>query len=528
MLIMLLIILSILSSSLYSMKNNHKDWLLYKQFITTPHHSLTFFSHHPNIVNTFGTIIDMAENINNGYLMAKLIYACLPLDIVKTYINPHLAQAIEKKYRQKLISYKYSNNLFKEKPIFCNENNLLITITNHDGAYKTAPHIGCNYTLWQTHGISAQHMHPNKKTYSHLLLSNNSKKSMIYSLAEHNTKKLHYLFSINYNKTQIKFDLIHPLSHYLFSADCTLLALCFVSPRTHINIEIYNTKKLSTSLTKGYLITLDGTIKTLCAAHHSPIFVAGSNSFGAKKDQYNLVHITKKRQTFLKGHTSPVICTEFSPDDKRLLTCSYNPITQTSQLKLWDTSNNNNILCLYNAQYNEHILKAFFIHNGQRIITINNKGSSHLLDGITGYDIKKYKFNWNSCCAINKNNTPLCIWSTINQLYMSIFKNNICIRKSTTGALLAPMITLTKTPTQAGLTDDENIIVFVDNNQKAYQLELYNQKDYNEINFIENHANIIQLYTLFNICKNNKGTAKTTSCVKIIKSYIQKQETTKK
>jgi hypothetical protein len=74
------------------------------------------------------------------------------------------------------------------------------------------------------------------------------------------------------------------------------------------------------------------------------------------------------------------------------------------------------------------------------------------------------------------------------------------------------------------LTADENTIVFVDENERAYTVPLYENQDCSNINFIENQANIIQLYEMFNLRYNNKSSDASISFFPRIKSYIQKQQ----
>src|SRR5712692_7645990 len=74
------------------------------------------------------------------YGKLKSNFDCLPEDIIKKHIKPHLIEALVTKYKHKLLfgkSYQAKLVTFKKYNFF----------TFHDGSYRLAPNIA-NYAMW--------------------------------------------------------------------------------------------------------------------------------------------------------------------------------------------------------------------------------------------------------------------------------------------------------------------------------------------------------------------------------------------
>jgi WD40 repeat protein len=97
--------------------------------------------------------------------------------------------------------------------------------------------------------------------------------------------------------------------------------------------------------------------------------------------------ITWENIQHLHGHDAPITHVEFSPDDTRLLTFSYDEEKDKATLSLWDTSNLNKIVMVHRLKF--AMYKAFFICNGEKILIMQKNGDFGLLNGLTGESIKK-------------------------------------------------------------------------------------------------------------------------------------------
>jgi len=493
--------------------------------------SLNLFPYfNENNVYMYREAINYAKESHNWPLMIQLINVCLPPEVIRKYISPHFSEPITNKYRHKLITYKLHNNFFQKTVInYDNDINKWGTFSRHNGTYSVVPKIDSTYVMWDEKTTKRRKAAPHGETlYTYQLLSQcNTYNDSCFLIENQDKDNKKLIFGIN-EEPRMTIKPHYQPSHYYFSSDCKLLTIGFKRTDNLSSILLYdfNSYNYNAKKIQKYSFSINGDIAVLCSAHHSPIFVAGSNSANTP-DLHNILLFTASIYgRNLHGHDAPITCIEFSPDDTRLLTCSYNEITGKSQLRLWNTSDLNNIHYIYDQRYTNHTLKAFFICDGQRIVTINKNGHMGLFDGLAGQEIRAYYYLWSDGNrSFNGETSPLCLWSNKNNLFINTFKNKIKIRKSTTGKDLGSMrmIKLKQTPIGIGLTADESTIVFIDEEEQVYQLELYSKQDYNEINFIKN-ANIVQLFTLFNICEDNKGAEKITSFVETIKSYIQEQQ----
>jgi WD40 repeat protein len=309
------------------------------------------------------------------------------------------------------------------------------------------------------------------------------------------------------------------VSRLIFSNDSTLLA---VGCSKKNGLFIYDAETFTGKT--GYL---QGSVSALCAAHHTPAFVVGANKSHFLPEFSNLVLIHQGKTTCLPGHgEDSIVSVEFSPDDTRLLTLS--EVSNGYCLKLWDTSDFNAIECVYEDQGTGiHVQKAFFICDGQRIVTVEKDGTFFLSDGLRGEDIG-VPSRWNRSIDHDQksNKVPIFIWSNKNKLLISSLDDTIEIHTSEKGKQIGRIVCGTK-PIGMGLTADENSIVFMSTHNKAYRFPLYEDQELKSVDFIENQADLLQLYDMLNMSKKHKQSNRERCAYKMKKfilamqSYIQ-------
>ena len=353
-------------------------------------------------------------------------------------------------------------------------------LPRHDGTYSMVPNTGHELHMWQesnTNRKSSIIAEKNKTCVLELISPKNNdeisqKLAAIHSnnLAERN-KKFIFLQEDKDNTTVIPFIVPDPVSHCLFSNDNALLLFCCSKSINHGTMQIYNTKT-----EKRYGCRLNSSTSALCAAHHSPFFAIGTNNPQGAEFSNLFLLINHENIQHLKGHNASITHVEFSPDDTRLLTCSYNEKTNVSTLCLWDTSNVNKIVRVSTFEhFARH--KAFFMCNGERIkVTREVDDIFCLLDGLTGDSIKKNKeLTFKHHCCTGDTIAPhhdMTIWSSKNKLMICSFGRKILFYSSETGKYLGSE-SYDNTITGIGLTADEDTIVYVDENENVYTLPLY-------------------------------------------------------
>ena len=533
MFIPLLVSIITLSTFLHGMEIATKsDLVLYKKLINKSQADLKRYCH---VSNNLDAIIDVAERSRNGHLMASLINICLPQDLIVKHIAPHFVEPIIKKYKSKLIAYKYCKDLFAVKKT--DGDYKWNTFSRHDGTYSLVPKIEGGYAMWEECDIHNNRRNlrdtDTDKKYVLQLRSIKDKKGISNNLAvlfADNPAELGKKFVLysedsvireyeksalkSFNFNCLKFDL--PAKHVLFSNDNTLLALGFAENVAHNLISICDTKTCSTLSWH-----LNGSISALCSAHHSPVFVAGSDQPHAPDFPNLFIFITEANKKQLLGHDAPITCVEFSPDDTRLLTCSYDAVRDTSIVMLWDTTDIDKItrVCEYTrSQF--PVRRAFFVCNGQKVVLMQKNGDFDLLDGITGdYVLKDTAQHF--CRQADQENHPLMIWSSKNKLLLSILDNSLNCFSSEDSQWFG-VDNLDNNMVRMGLAADENTVVLVDEDENVYTFSIYDDQDVKDIDFIEKESNLVQLYEMLSIRKNNKGAFKELAFIRVMKAYIQK------
>lgn len=181
MFIPFLLIIILLSTQVYGMDG----WVLYKEIRKTPHTKLKPCSYNPDNI---GSIINFADKSGDGHAMAKLIYICLPKEVIEAYIAPHLTEPIATNFKHKLITHKAIMNSFPIKKINYNG---FISVSCHDGTWPIVPNTGHKYALWAQNGYMTQqgigvlncltgyHFHNNNENRVPLIIWSNQNKLII-------------------------------------------------------------------------------------------------------------------------------------------------------------------------------------------------------------------------------------------------------------------------------------------------------------------------------------------------------------
>lgn len=490
-----LLIIIAFSTSLHGMET---DLVLYKKLKNKSLADLKLYCH---LSNNIDNIIDVAESSNDGHLLASLMHVLLPQDVIKKHIAPYLSEPVATEYKDKLIGCKSIYDEFKVDKI--DNKDQWIEIMNHDGTYHVVPKIEGGYLTWNANNtIRRTHTTYENKKYIHQLKSN--RKGDLLSLASLDTsnqaeqdKNLIFI-----GNNEAKFITDGKTTPYFFSNDGTLLAIC-CSQGQNNTLEIRNTKTFD-----GMGTNLKGSISALCSAHHSPAFVAGSNQ-AYTDDLPNLVCYFGKTYTKLSGHRGPITSIDLSLDDTKLLTCWRNG--GRSDLILWDTSNFDSIKKIDQTSYPTPLQKAFFTCNGERIVMVDVKGCCQIMDVL---DIQHSYTLFMP--GDDTKSIPIFIWSNNSKLLIHTRENKIKI----VGPSNSGYVSYGMPITGIGLTVDEKNIIFIDEKDNVCQLPLYDDQDCNEIDFIEKHASIVQLYDMFTMYKPNKK-GYVAEFVEKIKSYIQ-------
>lgn len=532
---LLLLTIITLTSSLHGMNNNQSDWELYKNVRDSNHHHSITHPYNPNNIETYGNIINVTAALKDWRTIAKFLHLCFPPEVGK-HITQYLSEDITTKYKHKLITHKWQNNDFTHTYLYRNNDAKWDYIVRHDGSYNVASKTDNPYAMYNENTtINRHYIEHNNKQYSTMLRAQPDKEGLACSLAvldsndttQQNKKFLflgkNYIHSFNFEK---------PVLHYALSNDGNWLAIENPHEKNLSIIGSTNTKDGVPSQS----FCLNGNISTLCAAHHSPVFVAGSDQTHTT-ELSNLIFIGKKSSSLSAQPNDPITGVEFSPDDKRLLSCSLNKKTYISELCLWNSSNFETISLIRSEKAYPYIRKAFFICDGQYILTMQgNRGDLYLYNGLTGKYMHRIKCDWDPSYSHGGQITPIIIWSTKNNLLMAIFNYTLRIYSPKTGKLLTRYPWFKTAITGMGLTIDEKTLMMTDKDNGTYELKLYDEQDYQEIDFIENKANIIDLYEMLALHKKAKALNKFDTkddkyinCEAIkhfvvsMKSYIQEQ-----
>lgn len=510
------LITAISISSLHCMDNTtqiKEDWNLYKQLRLKSTEELVEYRQSHDI----NKAIDLAEYARDGHLMAKLVHICMPQELVRQHIAPHLATTIVTKYKYKIVSDK----IFKPELIDCN--NEWSFFVQHDGNYFHVPKINNAdkpYIQWDASSNHRKAIITDAEnrvyTIEKIFMHDKDNFSSISSLSQNKDK----LYLINHEIATITtFACDYQTAQFIFSNDGSALA---INEAQSLTLNLYNV--LSSDITRIFLVA---PITTLCTAHRSPLFAIGTNQ--PSNDLMIINYKTTTPYRYVK-FTNPIICMEFSPDDTQLLMCSNNEEDNTYQIKVFNIKNLETLIFLHNSQSTGQIFKAFFINNGDHVVVAEKGGRLKISNISSNQALRKYLMHW-SYRSPENTDMPLMTWSNKHKLLISSFNGNIILRKTTTGKCLDSSYSGPKF-IGLGLLKDKNSIILMDEEEKAYQMELFSKADCDTIDFIEKKANIIQLYEILilyrqhhkSLFSSSPDSARAQAIVKSIESYIYQQQ----
>lgn|GEM_PF-5204321 len=508
MIVVILMMMSIFSIALHGMEDNI---FLYKKL---KNKSEKDFELYCSLSKNLNKIIDVVEESRDGGLMARLIQYCIPRDIIKKCIAPYLSETIAVRYKQDAIAVRSVANSFNAEAI--NFDNRWRYMPRHDGTYSLVPIMETIYAMWVDQGEKRKHWIKHRKEVGDVERISVQKQNKLYAAAVSIIEKQEKGSQFYVCKENSRFKVVLPglITHYVFSHEGILLA--FGGAEGQVALFSLPDKQLLNKIP-----SLSGAITVLCSAHSSPAFVVGSNQTYTR-DVSNLMFIKRDKAIRLNWHDYSITCAEFSPDDSRLLTCSYNKKDKRSCLKIWKTADigNDGIGKSLSVEYQGHTKKAFFICNGKYIVAADKKGYFNLFDGITCKCINTYQLHWRYFVGnVKQGELPLFMWTNTSNLLIHAFDSSMIIRRGSSGRLLG-RIPLCVNPVEMGITADEKTIIFMDENNKVYQLLLYDEHAEEDINFIKNKANIVQLYAMLDMCKNKNSN----EAIKKIKLYIEDQQ----
>jgi hypothetical protein len=508
MLILFLLTFVAFSASLHGMDKQPEN--LYK-ILDSQKTFADFCDYCTQTKESTATIINASQNPR---LLTYCAYKFLPKDI-SAAIGTGISKPLVKKYKHKLIRYKWLNNQLKaEEKIDCPYDQWN-QFCYHDGTYFLVPS-AYTYCQWKEHSTNGKNEFfiENKRYLAKLMCPVNkeglSSHFAVLDTDNHAEKKKNFILcQVNQNNKRINSSLFtcnKRISHYRFSYDGALLAYAASKDNT---ISIINTKANDDS----FYHKMNGPISVICSAHHSPVFVIGSYK-NSTSELPNLLLYTSKHTYNLPGHDAPIVSAEFRPDDSHLLTLSYDEKENSSVVQLWDTSNFNKIQFLYRELRSKYIThKAFFICEGEKIMLMQKNGRFELLDTLTKKILPK-----NTRSSSDEEKDILTLSSKKNKLIINSYRNTLTLYSSKDGKLLA--YEGADNITALGLTADENNIIITDQWQEVYKIPLYTPQDCDEIDFIEKKANLVQLYEMLTIYQQNEKEAEVKNLIKLLKEYI--------
>lgn len=477
--------------------------------------------------------------LTSSYGTLKSNFDCFPAETIAT-ITHFLQENIIKKFKRDLLIDKSHNKNLKIKDLNLSTNTIF---RHHDGTYNIVPDMGKNYVMWDELN--------NKKKLLRDLITLTTKKSetdievcialdsitseklplrLSFPITEYTAhdKKNFYIiteqspFADYIIQRKVTNDAI---THYLFSYDHEWLALG--TSGHNENFALFNL--CSQKVT--YTHSLNGSISALCTAHHSPFFVVGSQNGDlcliTLDCPFNFKNINKKRITAV----------QFSPNDTRFFYCKDNQLTLCNLITI--SSQKKPVLCHQNTSliYEYFIEKAFFSSDNTIIVALSD-GQLFVINNITSDEMEEYKARWRLFKTMYPNNqTPLMLHSNKHNL-LFLFNvekdiegilNRFTIRELLTGKWLISQF-FPGNSKAMGLTEDENNIIFIHEDNSTSLLNLYDNQDLQNINFIEKEANMYQLCLLYYMYKNSENdfkkqsnrNAHATEFVTTITSFIQK------
>ena len=442
---------------------------------------------------------------------------CLPPEIIKNHIMPHIAHFVATKYKHRLLHYKYQKKLdlknHESLQTVCLGRPNQKAFYHHDGTYTVLPDIKQDYAQWDD-SPNNKNLHVCKITikkhtdnYVPILYNTQQEQSElgIYCpLKEYSKNKKKSLFIEVREKILDRYKIESTITHHVLSSNAAWLI--FGTSHHHNNIKLFNVKERSLERS----LSFNGPISALCAAHHLALFAICSHGGDIALIRPNgITHLSKKHNNI----AATMINAEFSPNDKQCICYGENI------LLLWQIPTNISLeqtsfpCILKKITMPSPVLKATFSPDGKLIIMALKDGRLNYCNCLTGELLKHYPAPWRLREIPLDNQGPLIVCSKLNRLIFSLDSTThnsetiptLIVRKASGKFnFLTTYNFYPNNPKIIGLTKDERSLVFIHNTGNASQLNLYDDQDMEYVNFIEQKANFYQLCELLQICKDHK------------------------
>ncbi|HSC24677.1 MAG TPA: hypothetical protein VLB80_00470 [Candidatus Babeliales bacterium] len=427
----------------------------------------------------------------------------LPDEVIEHHIiTPHFIEPLTANIKHQFLLSKSETNPFQiisyEKPnpkAFC----------RHDGTYQIVPDIA-HYKEWNSYNDYTNKT--STRDLKELCKQTNKLQSYITLLRSSKNQNL-FTIKVTINKESFEKDITYTkdktINHFVFSND--LKWVVFGSSNKNLcSIEYCNMPPFDHAQ-GGHVIKNINKINALCSAHHSPSFaICGDN------DTISLLQISNLSVTTIKTTAPSFTSIQFSPNDKQLLAQGEYELAVVNIHNCGNHAVNATYSTVSNTKtFSSIIKKASFAPDSKAIIVGLTNGQIILWNLISHDIIPFHRWYTKNIHGIGYKK-PFILWNEKNNLLLIFkFPNKLIISDSSTYKKLTTYTLDFNNPTAMGLTEDENTIVFVDENDEVYKLNLYTEEEINDIEFITTKANIYQLCELWNIYKTiPKDSAKKT------------------
>jgi WD40 repeat protein len=255
-------------------------------------------------------------------------------------------------------------------------------------------------------------------------------------------------------------------------------------------------------------------VSELCFNHQSTLLVVG---FDTDKDNCLLLLAPQNQselrsdpaRKFITGHSTGIYKAEFSADDRRLLTCSYNKTDNQSTLILWNASDYDDIHHIAIISENGHIIKLLFSPTGDKIVAMTGCGNFFMYDGHTGEKIASSAYSDDNC------STPSLTFSRDGKFFLTMTTHEsdsgsskaFKLWDSKTGENIGYLPSTSDFAYAGGFTPRSRYIIDVDKiasaDGSANFTQLYSHHDNKKIQQIATHetTNSGEAYHIWRACK---------------------------
>lgn len=411
-------------------------------------------------------------------------------------------------FKQRLLNHNWQNHNYPFRlPMarIVHETNSWKPFLYHDGTYIMVPDVA-DYAMWDGDmGNELRDADSNRFTKI-LMHANLSQVCSVSYLSEQWKKKdvdkIYFQSSHGISSTVISFISYHgdSLRFCLLSNDGKWLVADFGTSIEFVDIQ-------KSQLGTRYNFPLESI--TFCAAYHSPLFAVYSP--GSLVLVTPTEHVAETRVNFAISPNNRSI--QFSPDDAYLCLHDGNDIMLCDVRKALIERRNRKL------PDSIRIRKVFFSPDSTKLLVALKNG--RLICGSGFFKDKRqigdlYFGDYSSYAtwrcedvADIDNQAPCILWGDNDLLFSldpadhtdeTIF--TFVVYRASTGRFLTAYKFFPHNPIAMGLTKDQGAVIFVHKDHKVSQVNLYNDGDNDDIDFIESKTSLYELCCLWQICKD--------------------------